>query len=86
MMGPCFNPRFEARVVTAMRVGVGFAAGTFKLWIRDGSVARYRLDLAGRLRVRPEAILMQQSSVTVLHHVGTTAFALTESLRRKLER
>jgi hypothetical protein len=62
------------------------AAGTFKLWIRDGSVVEYLLDLAGILKINRQQILVQQKSRTILSNIGTAEVALTDEVRRKLER
>lgn len=60
------------------------AAGTFKLWLKDGRVAKYRLELAGVVKVKRKQILVQQRMSTILENVGSTAFEIPAEVRRKL--
>lgn len=64
------------------------ASGTFKLWLRDGIVARYQLKLEGILSVELPAgrreVTVHQSSETVLKNIGTTTFEVPTQARAKL--
>jgi len=66
------------------------AAGTFKLWLRDGMVSKYQVRLHGVLTVdTPNGrrhIEVRQSADTVLKDVGTTKFDVPPQARAKLER
>ncbi len=66
------------------------AAGTFKLWIRDGMVSKYQVRLQGVLTVETPAgrrqIEVHQSTDTVLKDIGTTKFDVPPQARTKLER
>lgn len=62
------------------------ATGRFKLWLQDGSVAKYMLELAGILVVERKAVYVRQKSTTVLKEVGTTAFTLPLAAQQKLAR
>jgi hypothetical protein len=60
------------------------AAGRFTLWIRDGCVIKYKIDLAGVLVVEREPVYVRQTSTTVLREIGTASLALPVEARRKL--
>ncbi len=64
------------------------AAGTFRLWVRDGALVKYELKLEGTLSVEtPTArreVQVHQKSTTELKAVGTTTFVVPEAARRKL--
>ena len=64
------------------------AAGTFKLWLRDGMVSKYQLRLHGILTVDTPTgrrhIEVRQSADTVLKDVGTTKFDVPAQARAKL--
>lgn len=64
------------------------AAGTFRLWIRDGALVKYELKLEGTLSVEtPSArreVRVHQRSSTELKAVGATRFDVPEEARRKL--
>lgn len=64
------------------------ARGTFKIWLRDGMVAKYQVTLAGTLRVTVASgrkeIQVNQLSETVLKDIGTTTFEVPAEARAKL--
>ena len=64
------------------------AAGTFRLWIRDGALVKYELRLEGTLAVETPAarreVKVHQKSTTELKAVGTTSFSVPEEARTKL--
>lgn len=64
------------------------AAGTYKVWLREGVVFRYQLKLEGTLSVvTPRGrvhVAVQQSSLTHIHDVGTTSFLLPHEASAKL--
>ncbi|MDO8541235.1 MAG: hypothetical protein Q7S40_12425 [Opitutaceae bacterium] len=66
------------------------AAGTFKLWIRNGIVTRYQLRLEGLLSVSSRygdsQVEVHQTSDTVLKEIGTTGFEVPAEARLKLGR
>lgn len=64
------------------------AAGTFRLWVRDGALVKYELKLTGTLAVEtPNArreVEVHQKSTTELKAVGTTTFVVPEDARKRL--
>lgn len=64
------------------------ATGTFKLWIRNGVVTRYQLQLDGVLAVGSglrKRVRVRQTSDTVLDDIGSTKFEVPVEARRKLD-
>ena len=66
------------------------ASGTFKLWLRDGMVVKYQVQLEGTLLVRVSSqsreVTVHQSTETVLKDVGTTRVEVPADARAKLAR
>ena len=66
------------------------AAGTFKLWLRDGMVSKYQVKLQGILTVdTPNGrrhVAVNQTTHTILKDIGTTKFEVPEQARVKLLR
>lgn len=66
------------------------AAGTFKLWLRDGMVAKYQLRLHGILTVDTPTgrrqIEVRQNADTVLNEIGTTTVDVPAQAVAKLAR
>jgi hypothetical protein len=64
------------------------AAGTFKLWLRNGIVAKYQLRLEGVLEIETpkgsRQIEVHQSAVTIVKDVSTTTFEVPEQARQQL--
>lgn len=65
------------------------ATGTFKIWLRNGSVARYQVSLEGTLAVRSAktdriTVNVQQRATTELFEVGTARVEVPEPARFKL--
>ena len=64
------------------------AAGTFKLWIREGMVAKYQVQLEGVLAVLTKTgrkdVEVHQTVSTTLTNIGTTQFEVPDEARRKL--
>lgn len=65
------------------------AAGTFKIWLREGMVSRYQLKLEGALSVVSEkmgrvTVLVQQRSTTELRDIGATPVDVPDLARAKL--
>jgi hypothetical protein len=64
------------------------AAGTFKLWIRDGMVVKYTVKLEGVLSVQTKMgrrnVEVHQTVNTTLKDIGTTRFEVPDEARRKL--
>jgi hypothetical protein len=64
------------------------AAGTFRLWIRDGALVKYEVTLTGKIAVEtPNArreVEVNQTSTTELRAVGTTKFEIPAEARKKL--
>ena len=63
------------------------ASGTFTLWIRDGLVYRYKVQLNGYLAVRtPKAIYrlkVKQATTTAIQAVGTTNVVVPDDVRER---
>jgi hypothetical protein len=66
------------------------AAGTFKLWLRDGIVAKYQVRLEGVLVIDTprgrRQVEVHQTSDTIVKDVGTTTFDVPAQARSKLQR
>lgn len=66
------------------------ASGRFKLWLRDGLVAKYHVRLEGVIEVDTgkgrRRIEVNQSAETIVKDVGTTVFDVPEEARRQLAR
>jgi hypothetical protein len=64
------------------------AAGTFKLWLRDGMVAKYQVRLEGVLDIATpkgrRKIEVHQTVETILKDIGTTSFEVPDSARKQL--
>lgn len=64
------------------------ATGDFKIWVRDGRVARYQVNLEGALLVttakRPVTVTVQQRATTVIRDVGTTKVDVPDAARLAL--
>jgi hypothetical protein len=64
------------------------AAGTFKLWLRDGHVVRYHVRLSGVLQVTTPAgrqeVAVTQTADTILKEFGTTRVDVPDEARHKL--
>lgn len=64
------------------------AAGTFRLWVRDGALVKYELKLTGTLAVETpntrREVTVHQTSTTELKAVGTTTFVVPAEARQKL--
>ena len=64
------------------------AAGTFKVWLRDGMVTKYQVTLEGILNVHLQSgrrkVQVHQITDTILKDVGTTAFDVPAQARAKL--
>lgn len=64
------------------------ATGTFRLWVRAGSLVKYELRLEGTLAVETPAarreVVVNQKSTTEITAVGTTKFDVPEEARKKL--
>jgi len=64
------------------------AAGTFTLWIRDGIVVKYQVQLEGTLELDlaggRRQVNVNQTTYTVLKDIGTTQFDVPEQARTKL--
>ena len=59
-------------------------AGRFKLWLHEGAVAKYTIELAGIVLVDRKTIYVRQKASTVLREVGTTTFELPLDAQRRL--
>jgi len=66
------------------------AAGTFKLWLRDGLVTRYQVRLEGVLSIDSPAgrrdLIVHQHTDTQIKNVGATVFDVPAEARTKLSR
>lgn len=66
------------------------AAGTFKIWLREGFVTKYLVKLEGVLTVDTPTgrrnVAVSQVTNTVLKDIGTTKFEVPEQARRRLLR
>jgi hypothetical protein len=64
------------------------ASGTFKLWLRNGIVAKYQVTLEGWLNIHVQSgrrkVEVHQVTDTVLKDVGTTSFDVPDQARAKL--
>lgn len=65
------------------------ATGTFKIWLRAGTVTRYQLSLEGALSILSEkrgriTMLVHQRSLTEISEVGTARVEIPELARTKL--
>ncbi len=65
------------------------ASGAFKLWLQQGIVTRYQVQLEGTLAVvtsvGPREIRVSQKTDTTISQVGTTRFDVPGEARAKLE-
>lgn len=48
------------------------AAGSFKLWLQDGIVTKYQVQLEGVLEVNRRKVMVTQRATTSLANIGTT--------------
>lgn len=64
------------------------ASGTFRLWVRDGALAKYEIKLDGTLSVEtPSArreVMVHQKSTTELKDVNATKLEVPEEAKKKL--
>jgi hypothetical protein len=60
------------------------ATGRFKLWIRDGTVVRFTVELEGVVYMKKKRILVQQTATTDVRNIGTTFFTVADHLQQKL--
>ncbi len=60
------------------------ATGSFQLWIHDGMVTKYHVEMEGVLSVEHELLEVRQSMTTVVNGVGTTKFEVPAEVRQKL--
>ncbi|MEO6569191.1 MAG: hypothetical protein ABIO94_10555 [Opitutaceae bacterium] len=64
------------------------ASGTFKLWLKDGVLVRYQVQLAGMISVgvgsSRREISVQQTSTTEVTAVGAAPFEVPAEAKRKL--
>jgi len=67
------------------RVEPSAARGRFEIWFTDGRVTKYRTELEGILYVAGKPRHVHQSSVTIIHDIGTSAFAVPPEVSQQLE-
>lgn len=60
------------------------AAGRFKLWLKNGLVEKYLLELAGILALSRETHYVRQNSTTILSGVGSTSVEVSPEVRQRL--
>jgi hypothetical protein len=60
------------------------AGGKFKLWLADGIVKKYALELAGVVVVERKPIYVRQSSTTEIKEIGKTSFAVPADAWKRL--
>lgn len=60
------------------------ATGRFRLWLQNGSVTKYIVELAGILVIGRKPVYVRQKSTTVLKDVGSTVFTLSSEARERL--
>ena len=64
------------------------AAGTFRLWMKDGVVVKYEIKLEGTIAVTTNGnrreVTVHQTSTTEVKNVGTTKFDVPEEAQKKL--
>ena len=64
------------------------ARGAFKLWIQNGAVAKYELQLWGELTVEglygPKDVEVNQTQTTTIKDVGTTRVSVPPEAKKKL--
>ncbi|HVS51653.1 MAG TPA: hypothetical protein VHD62_04800 [Opitutaceae bacterium] len=64
------------------------AAGTFRLWVRDGALVKYQVKLEGALAVNANGtrreVEVHQTANTTLSNAGTTAFEVPADAKKKL--
>lgn len=64
------------------------ASGLFTLWLNEGMVARYRVQLSGQLEIATagarRTLIVNQTTDTVLKAIGTTRVEIPEEARLKL--
>jgi len=64
------------------------AGGTFRLWIKDGALAKYEVKLDGTLAVNANGgrheIEVHQTATTELKNIGTTKFDVPDEARKRL--
>lgn len=64
------------------------AGGTFRLWLKEGSLVRYQVRLTGTLAVKAgldrREIDVNQDATTKLREMGTTRVDVPEEAKRKL--
>ena len=64
------------------------ASGTFKVWLRNGIVAKYQVTLEGWLNIHVQSgrrkVEVHQVTDTILKDIGTTSFDVPDQARAKL--
>jgi hypothetical protein len=64
------------------------ASGTFRLWVREGQIAKYEIKLEGTLAVAANGdrheITVHQTATTEVKNIGTTKFEVPEEAQKKL--
>lgn len=64
------------------------AAGTFRLWVKDGVLQKYEVKLDGTLAVVARGdrheVEVHQTAVTEIKNVGTTKFDVPDGAKKKL--
>lgn len=64
------------------------AAGTFRLWLKDGLLVKYQVKLDGKLQIEGREgrrdVDVHQTATTTLKDVGTTRFDVPEAVKKKL--
>jgi hypothetical protein len=65
------------------------ASGTFRLWVRDGTLYKYQVRLEGTIAVSAggdrREVPVHQTSITLLSGAGTTRVDVPEAARRRLD-
>lgn len=60
------------------------AAGTFKLWLRNGVVTKYQVKLEGELARGARTFEVRQTTTTTLRDLGVTKFQVPDEALHKL--
>ena len=64
------------------------AAGSFKLWLRNGAMAKYQIDLEGTLAIATRGgtreVTVSQTATTLLKDIGETRFEVPAEAQQKL--
>jgi hypothetical protein len=64
------------------------ASGTFRLWLKDGTLVKYQVKLDGKLQIEGRDgrrdVEVHQTATTTVKDVGMTKFDVPDAVKKKL--